>query len=158
MAKDNSIMITALPKMTKPLIPLDKYGQPLELPKPNTTNNHEQQIYRLRSRVVGNRQANKCLAVVRTAGHQRTSSKSKLKQSKPATNANYKSTKPMKSKSTSQSKQVKYLTTTKLRKMVKKNTSIELAVALMLKGMAYMLCILVCAMFLPFIVTRSGHL
>jgi hypothetical protein len=71
MAKDNSIMITALPKMTKPLIPLDKYGQPLELPKPNTTNNHEQQIYRLRSRVVGNRQANKCLAVVRTAGHQR---------------------------------------------------------------------------------------
>jgi hypothetical protein len=32
MAKDNSIMITALPKMTKPL-PLDKYGQPLELPK-----------------------------------------------------------------------------------------------------------------------------
>jgi hypothetical protein len=35
---------------------------------PNTTNNHEQQIYRLR-RVVGNRQANeKCLAVVRTAG------------------------------------------------------------------------------------------
>jgi hypothetical protein len=42
----------------------------------------------------------KCL--VRTAGHQkRTSSKSKLKQSK-ATNANYKSTKPMKSKSTSQ--------------------------------------------------------
>jgi hypothetical protein len=36
--------------------------------------------------------------------------------------------------------------------MVKKNTSIELAVALMLKGMAYMLCILVCAMFLPFIV------
>jgi hypothetical protein len=97
-------MITALPKMTKPLLPLDKYGQPLELPKSNTTNNHEQQIYRLRSRVVGNRQANeKCLAVVRTAGHQkRTSSKSKLKQSKPATNANYKSTKPMKSKSTSQ--------------------------------------------------------
>jgi hypothetical protein len=39
---------------------------------PNTTNNHEQQIYRLRSRVVGNRQANeKCLAVVRTAGHQK---------------------------------------------------------------------------------------
>jgi hypothetical protein len=37
---------------------LDKYGQPLELPKSNTTNNHEQQIYRLRSRVVGNRQAN----------------------------------------------------------------------------------------------------
>jgi hypothetical protein len=36
---------------------LDKYGQPLELPKSNTTN-HEQQIYRLRSRVVGNRQAN----------------------------------------------------------------------------------------------------
>jgi hypothetical protein len=34
--------------------------------------------------------------------------------------------------------------------MVKKNTSIELAVAL-LKGMAYMLCILVCAMFLPFV-------
>jgi hypothetical protein len=33
MAKDNSIMITALPKMTKPLLPLDKYGQPLELPK-----------------------------------------------------------------------------------------------------------------------------
>jgi hypothetical protein len=61
-------MITALPKMTKPLLPLDKYGQPLELPKSNTTNNHEQQIYRLR-RVVGNRQANeKCLAVVRTAG------------------------------------------------------------------------------------------
>jgi hypothetical protein len=26
-------MITALPKMTKPLLPLDKYGQPLELPK-----------------------------------------------------------------------------------------------------------------------------
>jgi hypothetical protein len=50
-------MITALPKMTKPLLPLDKYGQPLELPKSNTTNNHEQQIYRLR-RVVGNRQAN----------------------------------------------------------------------------------------------------
>jgi hypothetical protein len=47
MAKDN-IMITALPKMTKPLLPLDKYGQPLELPKSNTTNNHEQQIYRLR--------------------------------------------------------------------------------------------------------------
>jgi hypothetical protein len=83
---------------------LDKYGQPLELPKSNTTNNHEQQIYRLRSRVVGNRQANeKMLGFVRTAGHQkRTSSKSKLKQSKPATNANYKSTKPMKSKSTSQ--------------------------------------------------------
>jgi hypothetical protein len=45
------------PKMTAST-PLDKYGQPLELPKPNTTNNHEQQIYRLRSRVVGNRQAN----------------------------------------------------------------------------------------------------
>jgi hypothetical protein len=40
--------------------------------------------------------------------------------------------------------------------MVKKNTSIELAVALMLKGMAYMLCILVCAMFLPFIVSLIG--
>jgi hypothetical protein len=56
MAKDNSIMITA-PKMTK-LLPLDKYGQPLELPKSKYHNNHEQQIYRLRSRVVGNRQAN----------------------------------------------------------------------------------------------------
>jgi hypothetical protein len=53
--------------------------------------------------LVIDRQMKKCLAVVRTAGHQkRTSSKSKLKQSKPATNANYKSTKPMKSKSTSQ--------------------------------------------------------
>jgi hypothetical protein len=72
MAKDNSIMITALPKMTKPLLPLDKYGQPLELPKSNTTNNHEQQIYRLRSRVVGNRQANeKMLGCCRTAGHQK---------------------------------------------------------------------------------------
>jgi hypothetical protein len=39
--------------------------------------------------------------------------------------------------------------------MVKKNTSIELAVALMLKGMAYMLCILVCAMFLPLLSYRS---
>jgi hypothetical protein len=37
-------------KDDKPLIPLDKYGKPLELPKSNTTNNHEQQIYRLRSR------------------------------------------------------------------------------------------------------------
>jgi hypothetical protein len=43
--KDNSIMITALPKMTKPLLPLDKYGQPLNYLNPNTTNNHEQQIY-----------------------------------------------------------------------------------------------------------------
>jgi hypothetical protein len=39
--------------------------------------------------------------------------------------------------------------------MVKKNTSIELAVALMLKGMAYMLCILVCAMFLPLLSALS---
>jgi hypothetical protein len=38
--------------------------------------------------------------------------------------------------------------------MVKKNTSIELAVALMLKGMAYMLCI-VCAMFLPLLSALS---
>jgi ABC-type Fe3+-siderophore transport system permease subunit len=38
---------------------------------------------------------------------------------------------------------------------VKKNTSIELAVALMLKGMAYMLCILVCAMFLPLLSALS---
>jgi hypothetical protein len=45
-------------KDDKASTPLDKYGQPLELPKSNTTNNHEQQIYRLRSRVVGNRQAN----------------------------------------------------------------------------------------------------
>jgi hypothetical protein len=102
MAKDNSIMITAPKDDKASLLPLDKYGQPLELPKPNTTNNHEQQIYRLRSRVVGNRQANeKCLAVVRTAHQKRTSSKSKLKQSN-GDNANYKSTKPMKSKSTSQ--------------------------------------------------------
>jgi hypothetical protein len=43
-------------KDDKASLPLDI--QPLELPKPNTTNNHEQQIYRLRSRVVGNRQAN----------------------------------------------------------------------------------------------------
>jgi hypothetical protein len=99
MAKDNSIMITA-PKMTK-LLPLDKYGQPLELPKSKYHNNHEQQIYRLRSRVVGiDRQMKKCLAVVRTAGHQKEHQASLLKQSKPATNANYK--KPMKSKSTSQ--------------------------------------------------------
>jgi hypothetical protein len=56
---------------------------------PNTTNNHEQQIYRLRSRVVGNRQANeKMLGCCKNSWHQkRTSSKSKLKQSKPATNA-----------------------------------------------------------------------
>jgi hypothetical protein len=46
-----------LPKMTKPLLPLDKYGQPPDYLNPNTTNNHEQQIYGLR-RVVGNRQAN----------------------------------------------------------------------------------------------------
>jgi hypothetical protein len=54
--------------------------------------------------VVGNRQANeKMLGCCKNSWHQkRTSSKSKLKQSKPATNANYKSTKPMKSKSTSQ--------------------------------------------------------
>jgi hypothetical protein len=39
---------------------------------------------------------------------------------------------------------------------MEKNTSIELAVALMLKGMVYMLCILVCAMFLPFIVSLIG--
>jgi uncharacterized membrane protein YqaE (UPF0057 family) len=39
---------------------------------------------------------------------------------------------------------------------MEENTSIELAVALMLKGMAYMLCILVCAMFLPFIVSLIG--
>jgi hypothetical protein len=57
MAKDNSIMITALPKMTKPLLRWINMAK-LELPKSNTTNNHEQQIYRLRSRVVGNRQAN----------------------------------------------------------------------------------------------------
>jgi V8-like Glu-specific endopeptidase len=65
--------------------------------------------------LVIDRQMKKCLAVVRTAGQKRTSSKSKLKQSKAA-NANYKSTKPMKSKSLAISKQVKYLTTTKLRK------------------------------------------
>jgi hypothetical protein len=52
--------------------------------------------------LVIDRQMKKCLAVVRTGHQKRTSSKSKLKQSKPATNANYKSTKPMKSKSTSQ--------------------------------------------------------
>jgi hypothetical protein len=56
---------------------------------PNTTNNHEQQIYRLRSRVVGNRQANeKCLAVVRTAGQKKEHQASLSWQSKPATNAN----------------------------------------------------------------------
>jgi hypothetical protein len=54
--KDNSIMITALPKMTKPLSRWI-YNR-LNYLNPNTTNNHEQQIYRLRSRVVGNRQAN----------------------------------------------------------------------------------------------------
>jgi hypothetical protein len=37
MAKDNSIMITALPKMTKPLLPLDKYGNRLNYLNPNTT-------------------------------------------------------------------------------------------------------------------------
>jgi hypothetical protein len=42
--------------------------------------------------------------------------------------------------------------------MVKKNTSIELAVALMLKGMAYMLCILVCAMFLLLLSALSGDI
>jgi hypothetical protein len=72
-------MITALPKMTKPLLPLDKYGQPLELPKSNTTNNHEQQIYRLRSRVVGNEGTEKMLGCCEQLP-ERTSSKSKLKQ------------------------------------------------------------------------------
>jgi hypothetical protein len=33
MAMDNTIKLTAMPEMTKPLIPLDKYGKPLELPK-----------------------------------------------------------------------------------------------------------------------------
>jgi hypothetical protein len=37
--------------------------------------------------------------------------------------------------------------------MVKKNTSIELAANV--KGMAYMLCILVCAMFLPLLSALS---
>jgi hypothetical protein len=41
--------------------------------------------------------------------------------------------------------------------MVKKNTSIELAVA-MLRHKAYMLCILVCAMFLPFMSALSGDI
>jgi hypothetical protein len=57
MAKDNSIM-TALPKMTKPLLRWINMANRLNYLNPNTTNNHEQQIYRLRSRVVGNRQAN----------------------------------------------------------------------------------------------------
>jgi hypothetical protein len=43
MAKqDNSIMITALPKMTKPLIPLINMANRLNYLNPNTTNNHEQ--------------------------------------------------------------------------------------------------------------------
>jgi hypothetical protein len=57
MAKDNSIMITALPKMTKPLLRWINMANRLnylnQIPQI-----HEQQIYRLRSRVVGNRQAN----------------------------------------------------------------------------------------------------
>jgi hypothetical protein len=28
--RDNAILLTAPPRMTKPLLPLDKYGQPLE--------------------------------------------------------------------------------------------------------------------------------
>jgi hypothetical protein len=56
MAKDNSIMITALPKMTNYSRWINMANR-LNYLNPNTTNNHEQQIYRLRSRVV-NRQAN----------------------------------------------------------------------------------------------------
>jgi hypothetical protein len=37
---------------------------------PNTTNNHEQQIYRF-SRVVGNRQANEKMLGCVTAGHEK---------------------------------------------------------------------------------------
>jgi hypothetical protein len=33
MARDNTILLTSLPKMTKPLLPLDKHGQPLENPR-----------------------------------------------------------------------------------------------------------------------------
>jgi hypothetical protein len=59
----------------------------------------------------------------------------------------------MKSKSTSISKQVKYLTT-KTKKNGKENTSIELAVALMLKGMAYIVHI---SLYVPsFIVSLIG--
>jgi hypothetical protein len=51
-----------LPKMTKPLLPLDKYGQPLELPKPNTTNNHDSKfIGYVAGLLVIDRQMKKCL-------------------------------------------------------------------------------------------------
>jgi hypothetical protein len=33
MARDNTILLTSFPKMTKPLLPLDKHGQPLENPR-----------------------------------------------------------------------------------------------------------------------------
>jgi hypothetical protein len=51
-------MITALPKMTSLYSRWINMANRLNYLNPNTTNNHEQQIYRLRSRVVGNRQAN----------------------------------------------------------------------------------------------------
>jgi hypothetical protein len=74
-AKDNSIMITALPKMTKPSRWINMANR-LNYLNPNTTNNHEQQIYRF-SRVVGNRQANeKMLGCVQCWPPERTSSKS----------------------------------------------------------------------------------
>jgi hypothetical protein len=48
--------------MTNPLLPLVNSNH--ELPKSNTANNHEQQIYGLRSRVIGNRQANEKMLVL----------------------------------------------------------------------------------------------
>jgi hypothetical protein len=61
-------MITALPKMKASTLRWINMANRLNYLNPNTTNNHEQQIYRLRSRLlvlIG--QMKKCLAVVRTA-------------------------------------------------------------------------------------------
>jgi hypothetical protein len=53
--------------------------------------------------LIEHRQIQKMLCVTTSTNNQRkVSNKSKLKNSKPKANANYKSTKPMKSKSTSQ--------------------------------------------------------
>jgi hypothetical protein len=38
MAMDNTIKLTVMPEMTKPLIPLDKYGKPLNYLNLNNIN------------------------------------------------------------------------------------------------------------------------
>jgi hypothetical protein len=51
-------------KDDKPLSRWINMANRLNYLNPNTTNNHEQQIYRLRSRVVGNRQANEKMSLL----------------------------------------------------------------------------------------------